>query len=101
VLQRVQKRGGVPPSSFVDRAVVVAAALALAALLSAPAGPFAPAALAQSPTPTAIVEPADPRTDNEAPELAGSPLLAALAVVLLGALAALGTFVYVRLVERR
>jgi hypothetical protein len=101
VLHRVQKRGGVPPSSFGYRAAVVAAALALAALLSVPAAPAGAPTLAQSPTPTPVVAPADPRTDPDPPATTGEPLLAALTVVVVGALAVLGTFVYVRLVARR
>lgn len=101
MLHRVQKRGGVPPSSFGLRVAVVAAAIALAALMAAPAMPLTTSALAQSPTPTALIEPADPRTDEQPSGTTGSPLLAALAVIVIGSLAALATFAYVRLVARR
>lgn len=100
MLHRVQKRGGVPPSSFVYRATIVAAALALAALLSA-LGPLSQPAVAQSPTPTGVIAPADPRTDPGASSLTGAPVFAAVAVLALGGVAALATFVYVRLVSRR
>ena len=101
MLHRVQKRGGVPPSSFASRVTVAATALALAALLSVPATPLRSPAAAQTPSPTAVIEPADPRTDETPPGLTGTPLIAALAVLVVGALAALGTYLYVRVVARR
>jgi hypothetical protein len=98
VLHQVQKRDGVPPSSFVKRAVVVAAALTLAVWLSA----FGTAAvLAQDPSPTPLVPPTDTRSDLLPPGLIGSPLFAALVVVAIGAAAASATVIYVRLVARR
>jgi len=94
----VQKRGGVPPSSFVQRAVVVAAAFMLAVWLSAL---VAAGVIAQSPTPTPLVPPTDTRSQLLPPGLIGSPAVAALAVIALGAAAAAGTYLYVRLVARR
>ena len=97
MLHRVQKRGGVPPSSFEKRAAVYATALVLVALLSVL---LAGGALAQEPTPSPLVPPTDTRSELLPPGLTGSPVVAALLVVGLGALAALGTAAYVRLVRR-
>lgn len=101
MLHSVQRRGGAAPSSFHQRAATVAAVLALAALIGTPAMPLGAPVLAQTPAPTAVVEPADPRTDTDPPAVTGAPLAAALAVIAIGVLAALGTFLYVRLVARR
>ena len=66
-----------------------------------PGTPLGGGAAGETPTPTTIVAPADPRTQPEPPSETGAPLLAALAVLLLGSLATLLTFVYVRLVARQ
>jgi len=47
-----------------------------------------------------LIDPLDPRAEGEGPGVVGAPLLAALAVLALGALAALATAVYVRLTHR-
>lgn len=72
-------------------------ALALALLVT----PWlAAAALAVEPSPV-LIDPLDPRADGEGPGLVGSPILAALAVVAIGLLAAAVTALYVRFLARR
>lgn len=73
------------------------AVLILAVLLAAR---LAPSALGAEPSPI-LVDPLDPRAEGEGPGLVGAPLLAALAVVALGVIAAAGTALYVRLTRRR
>jgi hypothetical protein len=94
----VQKRGGVPPSSFVQRAAVIVAALVLATTIAALS---AAAAQAQDPSPTPLVAPTDTRSELLPPGLIGSPVVAALLVVGLGAVAFAGTALYVRLAGRQ
>ena len=74
----------------------LAASALLAALLLMPAS----AAQAQYPAATAdpgLITTGDPRSSGEGPGLVGSPLGIAMAVVLLGIVAAGGTAVYLRL----
>ena len=74
----------------------LAAAALLATLLLLPAS----AAQAQYPAASAdpgLVTTGDPRSSGEGPGLVGSPLGIAMAVVLLGVVAAGGTAVYLRL----
>lgn len=47
-----------------------------------------------------LIDPLDPRAEGEGPGVVGAPLLAALAVLALGAVAAIATAVYVRLTQR-
>lgn len=97
MLHSVQKRGGVPPSSFGQSLAVAAIALIAALLLLA----FASGLVrAQDATP-ALVPPGDPRSEGEGPGFGGGPLFAAAVVVGLGVVAALATLVYVRLLRRR
>lgn len=96
MLHEVQKRGGVPPSSFADWANVAAVALIGAGLLAAMlAGP----ALAQDPTP-GLIPPGDPRSEGAGPGLGEGPLLAAVLVLAIGLVAALGAIAYGRLARR-
>ena len=81
------------------RACAVVSTLALAWMLLALPG----AALAASPQPipaataAPVVGSGDSRSEGEGPGLVGSPLLIAAAVVALGAVAATGTLVVLRL----
>lgn len=58
--------------------------------------------LAQDPTPVPpiLIDPLDPRTGEQA-SVVGAPLLALIAVIGAGAIAALGTYVYVLFTRRR
>lgn len=77
------------------RAVLLTVALvALAATLAALLGTSV--AMAGEPAPS-IVPPLDPRSDGGGPGLVGSPLVVALGVILLGALAAVVTALVLRL----
>jgi hypothetical protein len=91
----VQKRGGVPPSSFAEWAAVAAVAFLQAVLLSAL---LASPALGQEATP-GLLEPGDPRSEG-APGLGNGPLMAAGVVLLIGIAAALATIAYARLARR-
>jgi hypothetical protein len=73
--------------------------IALLTLAIVFAGLLVPTALGADPSPM-LIDPLDPRAEGEGPGVVGAPLLAALAVLALGALAALATAVYVRLTHR-
>jgi hypothetical protein len=73
--------------------LLLAMAFAALAPLSHPGGPAV--ALAASPAPSA--ETGDTRSAGEAPGFVGSPLIAVVAVLGLGAVAAAATIAYVRL----
>jgi hypothetical protein len=60
---------------------------------------IATAALAATPTPGA--EAGDPRSSGQGPGLVGDPLLAVLAVVVIGVTAVLVTLAWIRLTARR
>jgi hypothetical protein len=96
VLHLVQKRGGVPPSSFAEWAAVAAVAILQAVLLSAL---LTYTALAQEATP-GLLEPGDPRSEGSGPGLGSGPLTAAAVVLLIGLAAALATIAYARLARR-
>lgn len=55
-----------------------------------------PTVMATEPEPS-VLAPMDPRSDGQGPGLVGSPLIVALGVILLGALAAAVTALVVRL----
>jgi len=59
-----------------------------------------PLALGAEPTPV-LIDPLDPRAEGEGAGLVGDPLVAAIAVILLGALAVAATAAYVRWADRR
>jgi hypothetical protein len=73
-------------------AFVAVAALALLVTLAAAAEP--------SPTPAALFEGGDPRSDGAGPGLIGSPLLILLGVVMLGLGTAAVTAILVRFTRR-
>ena len=61
---------------------------------------LAPMTIGAEPSPV-MIDPLDPRAEGEGAGIVGQPLLAAIAVILLGMLAAAGTAVYARWVARR
>ena len=61
---------------------------------------LAPMTLGAEPSPV-MIDPLDPRAEGEGAGLVGQPLLAAIAVILLGTLAAAGTVAYARWAARR
>ena len=99
------------------RGIRVAVAMAIVLglwLVSAPTGVGASspvgAAATLSPAPSAVASPAaspgiietgDPRSNGQGPGLVGSPVEILIGVVLLGAAAAGGTLLYVRLTRER
>jgi hypothetical protein len=93
MLHRVQKCGGVPPSSFAEWAAVAAVALAAALVVGML---IAGVVHAQEPSP-ALLPPGDPRSDGAGPGLGSGPLAAAAAVLLIGLLAAAGALAWARL----
>jgi hypothetical protein len=50
---------------------------------------------------TVVIDTGDPRSNGQGPGLVGSPFAIAIGVVLLGAIAAGGTLLYLRVADRR
>ncbi len=63
--------------------------------------PTAPSAAASPGASPGIIETGDPRSNGQGPGLVGSPVAILIGVVLLGAAAAGGTLLYVRLTRQR
>ena len=84
--------------------VLVAAGLLLLVLaLPHPvraASPAVPASASPS-AGTIIIDTGDPRSNGQGPGLVGSPFAIAIGVVLLGVIAAGGTLLYLRVIDRR
>ncbi len=99
--RKTERRGWLHSGRLALMSLLLAAAIWLVVALPAAATssePVASPAPQPSPSPGFLVT-GDPRSNGQGPGLVGSPFAVAFGVVLLGALTAGGTLLYVRLTQ--